>query len=87
MLYRAVTPPPTGNARPDGRFLGADELRDRFSALGIHADSSPVGVYCGSGVTAAHALLAMHEAGIDAALYVGSWSEWVTDPSRPVATG
>jgi thiosulfate/3-mercaptopyruvate sulfurtransferase len=83
----AVNAPTTDNARPDGRFRDAVELRDRFSALGIRGDHSTVGVYCGSGVTAAHALLAMHEAGIDASLYVGSWSEWVTDPGRPVATG
>jgi thiosulfate/3-mercaptopyruvate sulfurtransferase len=82
----AVNAPTTENARPDGTFLDAAELRDRFSALGLGDHDSAVGVYCGSGVTAAHALLAMHEAGIDASLYVGSWSEWVADPTRPVAT-
>ncbi|GAA2738862.1 sulfurtransferase [Pedococcus aerophilus] len=82
----AVNAPTTDNAGADGRLLPADELRNRFSSLGIQADGPPVGVYCGSGVTAAHELLALHEAGIDATLYVGSWSDWVSDPDRPVAT-
>ncbi|MGX6601494.1 sulfurtransferase [Micromonosporaceae bacterium Da 78-11] len=67
-------------------FRSADELRSRFAGLGVTPDG-PVGVYCGSGVTAAHEIVALAVAGIDAALYPGSWSAWSTDPARPVATG
>ncbi|SCL31679.1 sulfurtransferase [Micromonospora inyonensis] len=70
-----------------GRFPSAAVLRDRFADIGV-TDGRPVGAYCGSGVTAAQAVLALHLAGRpDAALYVGSWSGWVADPDRPVATG
>jgi thiosulfate/3-mercaptopyruvate sulfurtransferase len=82
----AVSAPTTDNAAADGRFLSTDELRELFSRKGVRVDG-PVGAYCGSGVTAAHEVLALHEAGIEAALYAGSWSDWITDPSRPVATG
>ncbi|MFD4974805.1 sulfurtransferase [Streptomyces sp. NPDC058424] len=82
----AVSAPTTENAGPDGRFLPAAELRARFTALGA-AEGREVGVYCGSGVSAAHEVLALAVAGIPAALYVGSWSEWSSDPSRPVAVG
>ncbi|MBO4208559.1 sulfurtransferase [Micromonospora echinofusca] len=83
----AVNLPAGGYVGPDGRFPAADALRSRFAGAGV-TDGVPVGAYCGSGVTAAQAVLALHLAGRpDAALYVGSWSEWVADPSRPVATG
>jgi thiosulfate/3-mercaptopyruvate sulfurtransferase len=73
----------------DGRLLPADELREAFGAAGVRPGSAtPVGAYCGSGVTAAHTLLALAVAGVDdVALYVGSWSNWVDDPLRPIATG
>jgi len=84
----AVNLPTTGNVYDAGRFLSDDELRRRFAGLAADAgEDEPFGVYCGSGVTAAHTVLAMHEAGIPAVLYPGSWSEWITDPGRPVATG
>ncbi|MBD0418156.1 sulfurtransferase [Streptomyces sp. TRM S81-3] len=82
----ALSAPTTDNVAADGRFLPAEELRARFKTLGA-ADGSEVGVYCGSGVSAAHEVLALAVAGIPAALYVGSWSEWSSDPQRPVAVG
>ncbi|WP_137992844.1 sulfurtransferase [Streptomyces vilmorinianum] len=82
----AVSAPTTENVDEEGRFLPAETLAARFSALGARADGA-VGVYCGSGVSAAHQVLALEIAGFPAALYAGSWSEWSHDPSRPVATG
>ena len=79
----AVSAPAADNVNPDGTFRSTAELTARFTALG----AGPVGAYCGSGVTAAQEVLALALAGIPAALYVGSWSNWITDPARPVATG
>jgi thiosulfate/3-mercaptopyruvate sulfurtransferase len=75
-----------GDNIADGKFKSNAELRARFSTLGADG-SRKIGVYCGSGNAAAHAIAAMSAAGLEAALYVGSWSAWSADPSRPVATG
>ena len=86
----AVSAPTAGNVNPDGTFKDPAKLAARFAGLGVvqgAASGAPVGTYCGSGVTAAHEILALTLAGVPAALYVGSWSNWVTDPARPVATG
>jgi thiosulfate/3-mercaptopyruvate sulfurtransferase len=85
----AVSAPTAENVTADGPFRAVADLRTRFANLGITPgpDGQRVGVYCGSGVTAAHELLALTLAGIPAALYVGSWSDWIADPERPVATG
>ncbi|HTX32760.1 MAG TPA: sulfurtransferase [Solirubrobacteraceae bacterium] len=78
--------PTAENVDAAGRFKAPSVLRAAFESSGVR-DDVPVGAYCGSGVTAAHAVLALERAGYEAALYPGSWSEWVADPSRPVATG
>jgi thiosulfate/3-mercaptopyruvate sulfurtransferase len=82
----AISAPTRENVGQDGTFLDAGTLRERFTTLGV-TDGRPVTVYCGSGITAAHEVLALEIAGFRAALYPGSWSHWVTDPDRPVATG
>lgn len=82
----AVSAATTDNLAADRTFLDAGALRERFAALGVDG-SVPVGVYCGSGVTAAHTVAALRLLGIEAALYPGSWSAWSADPARPVAVG
>lgn len=78
----------TDNLGADGRFLPADELRQRFDGLRGERPLENLVAYCGSGVTACHNLFAMNLAGYPLApLYAGSWSEWITNPARPVATG
>jgi thiosulfate/3-mercaptopyruvate sulfurtransferase len=77
--------PTAGNSDADGRFLPVPALRERFADLG--PDEAPVGVYCGSGVSASHAALALVLAGRTPSLYPGSWSQWSNHPDRPVATG
>lgn len=82
----ARSAPTTENLRPDGRFRSAAELAARFADVGA-VPGTTVGVYCGSGVTAAHEVAALAQAGIEAALWPGSWSQWSADASRPVASG
>ncbi len=79
----AVNRPASENVDRSGRFLEPARLRSAFEALGVD-DRIEVGAYCGSGVTAAHEVLALELAGFRAGLYVGSWSDWITDPTRPV---
>lgn len=78
--------PTARNLGEDGRFRSPEELAATYAEVGA-VPGADVAVYCGSGVTAAHDVLALELAGVRAALYPGSWSEWVADPSRPVETG
>ncbi|MEO3811799.1 sulfurtransferase [Sphaerisporangium sp. B11E5] len=82
----AISAPTTENVDPSGRFHPKEFLKERFNTLGA-VPGLPVGTYCGSGVTASHQVLALTLAGLPAALYPGSWSHWITDPTRPIATG
>jgi len=82
----AVNVPTGANLRDDDTFRSPEELRALYGRV-LRSGDDEVAVYCGSGVTAAHDVLALATIGVDAALYPGSWSEWVADPARPVATG
>lgn len=77
-----------GNLSADGRFLGRDALRAAWTRLLSGRPAGAIVSMCGSGVTACHNLLALEHAGLgEGRLYPGSWSEWIRDPSRPVARG
>ncbi|MDE0421344.1 MAG: sulfurtransferase [Gammaproteobacteria bacterium] len=83
----ALNAPFQANLGIDGRFLDPTALKRRFEALLADEGGKPVVCYCGSGVTAAHNVLAMVHAGLpEPALYPGSWSEWITDPGNPTAS-
>ncbi|QKZ07271.1 sulfurtransferase [Pseudomonas eucalypticola] len=78
----------TDNLGADGRFLPPQALKERFAATLAGRPVESLVAYCGSGVTACHNLFALCLAGYPLApLYAGSWSEWITDPQRPLATG
>jgi thiosulfate/3-mercaptopyruvate sulfurtransferase len=84
----ATSAPYSENLDAHGRFLPAEELAGRFHQLLGDTPAEQTVLYCGSGVTAAHNALAMAIAGLGAPrIYVGSWSDWITDPARPIATG
>jgi len=78
--------PATGNLAPDGRFREPEAIKRALAEIGVEPGAD-LGAYCGSGVVAAQLVLALELAGYRAALYAGSWSEWITDPARGVATG
>ncbi|MHA5054144.1 sulfurtransferase [Streptomyces sp. SD15] len=82
----AVSAPTGENLAADGTFLSPEELRKRFAGKGAD-NGARIGVYCGSGVTAAHQIAALALAGYEASLFPGSWSAWSADPARPAATG
>jgi len=81
----ALSAPTAENLGADSRFLPAAQLRARFRSLGV-ADGHPIAVYCGSGINAAHEIAALAHAGLEAALFPGSWSQW-SQLDMPAAVG
>lgn len=82
----ALNAPTSMSVGPDMRVRDLELVARGFANLGVEPGVQ-VAAYCGSGVTAAHTVLVLHHLGIEAALYPGSWSQWITDPARPVALG
>jgi thiosulfate/3-mercaptopyruvate sulfurtransferase len=79
---------PAASLLRDGRFLPLPELEAALRSVGVDGER-PVAAYCGSGVQACHLALAIAAAGLgeDVSVYVGSWSDWITDPARPIELG
>ncbi len=82
----ALSAPAPDNVTDYGNFTESGTLKEMYRVLGADG-SRPVGVYCGAGMSAAHTVLALAAIGVDAALYVGSWSAWIADPQRPGVIG
>lgn len=82
----AINVPSTRVLAADGTLLPTPQLQTLLAEHGVDG-SAAVGTYCGSGVTAALAVAALTAAGVEAALFPGSWSQWSNDPTRPVAQG
>ena len=82
----AINVPAAGNLDANGHYLLVPELKQRFEAAGVDS-SKPVGAYCGSGIYASAQVAALAMAGVEAALYPGSWSQWSSTPGQPVASG
>ncbi len=82
----AISTPAPDNVTDYGNFADDHALRAIYEAAGADG-RHPIGAYCGAGMSAAHTVLALAAIGIEASLYVGSWSQWAADPRRPVARG
>lgn len=82
----SVSAPAIDNLTEAGTFAEAETLRYLYAALGADG-SQPVGVSCGAGISAAHAVAVLASIGVEASMYPGSWSAWIADPDRPVVVG
>jgi thiosulfate/3-mercaptopyruvate sulfurtransferase len=85
-IPHAISAPTHDTLTDYGNFTDSTTLMEMFRSLGVDG-TCEVGVYCGAGMSAAHTVLALSAIGIAAAMYPGSWSAWVNDPTRPVIFG